>query len=59
MVIDRWFVVLSALVVTYLTYLGNMQVEDVCCCSAFDPLSETEHSWAAWCEESATVERSE
>ncbi|KAF3849915.1 hypothetical protein F7725_019634 [Dissostichus mawsoni] len=34
-----------------------MQAEDVCSCSPFDPLSETEHSWVAWSKESASVER--
>lgn len=33
-----------------------MQAEDVCCSSTFDPLSEAEYSWAAWSEESASVE---
>lgn len=36
--------------------LRDAQVEDVRCGAAVDPLSETEHIWAAWSEESAPVE---
>lgn len=35
---------------------GDLQVEDVCCSSMFDPLSEAEYRWAAWSEESDSLE---
>lgn len=34
----------------------DLQVEDVCCSSTFDPLSEAEYRWAAWCAESDSLE---